>query len=184
MKFQIHAAEGMIDHVAQHAENGFVTSVRLQDGTVRFHKDGYTDLRGRFDYGPEDCRKFHDAIETEVMPIFRGALKRYPGWLESVDKDGLYFEQNNQELQVSGLNKGRFDVVLSDKSIFRYFELMLSRTNLFHAKAVQMHHFVEVNPDDYRPLFRSQQVRDDFNAGLAHLKASGGYQAIYDSYLK
>ena len=75
-------------------------------------------------------------------------------------------------------------MVLSDKSIFRYFELMLSRTNLFHAKAVQMHHFVEVNPDDYRPLFRSQQVRDDFNAGLAHLKASGGYQAIYDSYLK
>lgn len=28
-------------------------------------------MRGRFDYGPEDCRKFHDAIETEVMPIFR-----------------------------------------------------------------------------------------------------------------
>lgn len=119
-----------------------------------------------------------------AVVAFPGALKRYPAWLESVDKDGLYFEQNNQELQVSGLNKGRFDVVLSDKSIFRYFELMLSRTNLFHAKAVQMHHFVEVNPNDYRPLFRSQQVRDDFNAGLAHLKASGGYQAIYDSYLK
>ena len=28
-------------------------------------------MRGRFDYGPEDCHKFHDAIETEVMPIFR-----------------------------------------------------------------------------------------------------------------
>ena len=23
---------------------------RCSDGTVRFHKDGYTDLRGRFDY--------------------------------------------------------------------------------------------------------------------------------------
>jgi len=23
---------------------------RLGDGSVRFHKDGYTDLRGRFDY--------------------------------------------------------------------------------------------------------------------------------------
>ncbi len=115
---------------------------------------------------------------------FQGAAKRYPEWLGATQAAGLYFEQNNQELQVSGLNKGRFDVVLSDKSIFRYFELMLSRTNLFHAKAVQMHHFVEVNPNDYRPLLRSQQVRDDFNAGLAHLKASGGYQAIYDSYLK
>ena len=23
---------------------------RLADGTVKFHKDGYTDIRGRFDY--------------------------------------------------------------------------------------------------------------------------------------
>jgi oligoendopeptidase F len=27
--------------------------------------------RGRFDYTPEDCRKFHEAIETEVMPVLR-----------------------------------------------------------------------------------------------------------------
>ena len=27
--------------------------------------------RGRFDYTPEDCRRFHDAIETEVMPLLR-----------------------------------------------------------------------------------------------------------------
>jgi oligoendopeptidase F len=26
---------------------------------------------GRFDYTPEDCRKFHDAIEKEVMPVVR-----------------------------------------------------------------------------------------------------------------
>jgi oligoendopeptidase F len=25
----------------------------------------------RFDYSPEDCRRFHDAIETEVMPVLR-----------------------------------------------------------------------------------------------------------------
>jgi oligoendopeptidase F len=27
--------------------------------------------RGRFDYKAEDCRKFHDAIESEVMPVLR-----------------------------------------------------------------------------------------------------------------
>jgi oligoendopeptidase F len=27
--------------------------------------------RGRFDYTPEDCRKFHEAIEKEVMPVLR-----------------------------------------------------------------------------------------------------------------
>ncbi|MDB6028709.1 MAG: hypothetical protein JWM68_4932 [Verrucomicrobiales bacterium] len=28
--------------------------------------------RGRFDYTPEDCLKFHDAIEKEVIPVLRG----------------------------------------------------------------------------------------------------------------
>ncbi|MBI3880192.1 MAG: M3 family oligoendopeptidase, partial [Verrucomicrobia bacterium] len=28
-------------------------------------------MRGRFDYTPEDCVKFHDAIEREVMPVLR-----------------------------------------------------------------------------------------------------------------
>src|SRR5437899_1404421 len=27
--------------------------------------------RGRFDYTPEDCKKFHDAIEQEVIPLLR-----------------------------------------------------------------------------------------------------------------
>jgi polar amino acid transport system substrate-binding protein len=115
---------------------------------------------------------------------FPGALKRYPQWLTAVDKDGRYHEQNNQELQVLGLNKGRYDVVLSDRNIFHYFELQLANTSLFKAKAVNIHPFTSVNPDDYRPVFRSKQVRDDFNVGLAHLKASGRYQAIYDRYLK
>jgi polar amino acid transport system substrate-binding protein len=119
-----------------------------------------------------------------VVVAFPGALKRYPEWLTAVDQAGHYFEQNNQELQVTGLNKGRFDVVLSDKNIYRYFELQLTRNNLLRAKAVDLHSFTEADPNDYRPVFRSQQVRDDFNAGLVQLKASGRYQAIYDSYLK
>lgn len=28
-------------------------------------------MRGRFDYTPEDCRKFHNAIVSEVMPVLR-----------------------------------------------------------------------------------------------------------------
>ena len=32
--------------------------------------------RGRFDYSPEDCRAFHQAIETEVVPVMRKIQKR------------------------------------------------------------------------------------------------------------
>jgi polar amino acid transport system substrate-binding protein len=123
-------------------------------------------------------------LDGLVVVSFPGALKRYPQWLTAVDQAHHYFEQNNQELQVTGLNKGRFDVVLSDKNIFHYFELQLTRNSLFRAKAVDMQAFTTADPNDYRPVFRSKQIRDDFNLGLAHLKATGRYQTIYDSYLK
>jgi hypothetical protein len=55
---------------------------RLPDGTKRFHKDGYTDLRGRFDYasvsepGTESAERFailvlsnqNGALIREVTP--------------------------------------------------------------------------------------------------------------------
>jgi hypothetical protein len=31
--------------------------------------------RGRFDYTPEDCRKFHEAIEKEIMPVLRSCRR-------------------------------------------------------------------------------------------------------------
>ncbi|MGB4073370.1 substrate-binding periplasmic protein [Pseudomonas sp.] len=123
-------------------------------------------------------------IKGLSVVAFQGAAQRYPEWLAASQKDGLYFEQNNQELQVLGLNKARYDLVLSDRSIFRYFELLLERTTLFKAKSTEMHQFVEEDPQNYRPVFRDPQIRDDFNAGLAQLKASGRYQAIYDHYLE
>src|SRR5207249_11355300 len=31
---------------------------------------------GRFDYTPQDCREFHDAVETEFMPVVRQLQQR------------------------------------------------------------------------------------------------------------
>ena len=51
---------------------------RMQNGSVRFYKDGYTDLRGRFDYGSlstggiDQVRKF----SILVMSDTHGALVR------------------------------------------------------------------------------------------------------------
>ncbi len=114
---------------------------------------------------------------------FVGAAKRYPEWLDEVRKAGRYFEQNDQALQVLTLDRGRYDLVLSDRNIFRYFTLQLKLNRDFHPKAVSEHSFVELNPTDYRPLFRDSKIRDDFNAGLKHLKDSGRFEAIYQKYL-
>jgi len=51
---------------------------RLPDGTVRFHKDGYTDLRGRFDYASlsDDPNLTAQRYAVLVLDEQRGAVIR------------------------------------------------------------------------------------------------------------
>ncbi len=115
---------------------------------------------------------------------FQGASKRYPKWLEPVVKAGQYKELNNQELQVLTLGRERYDVVLSDRHIFHYFSNKLKREGRFTIDAVDEHIFHAADPNDYRPVFWDETVRDDFNKGLNHLRETGRYQQIYDYYLQ
>jgi len=59
------AFDGLFDELIQ---------IRSQIATNAGFKD-YRDYafraRGRFDYTPADCEQFHEAIESEVMPVFR-----------------------------------------------------------------------------------------------------------------
>jgi polar amino acid transport system substrate-binding protein len=87
-------------------------------------------------------------------------------------------------LQVFGLNRGPHDLLLSDRSMYRYVERLLERTTRFRAKGIAMHNFAEEDPQNYRPLLRDPQILDNFNAGLKQLTASGCYQAIFAHYLK
>lgn len=123
-----------------------------------------------------------DLAGLRVMS-FQGAAQRYPDWLGPVRQSGRYQEVNDQATQVKTLMLGRSDVVLSDRSIFRYFVLQLKRQG-GTVLPYEEHEFTTANPLDYRPVFRDPQVRDDFNQGLRRLKASGRYQAIFDKYLK
>lgn len=122
-------------------------------------------------------------LDGLTVVAFSGAVKRFPAWLEPVRRARRYTELNDQTLQVKTLMLGRYDVVLSDRSIFKYFSRQLKQEG-FEILPVDEHPFATVNPMDYRPVFRSKQVRDDFNAGLKHIKETGRYKAIYDRYLR
>lgn len=128
--------------------------------------------------------KSPDDLKGLTVIAFQGAAKRYPEWLSAVKNAGNYTEQNDQSIQVKTLEKGRYDVVLSDRNIYRYFALQITKQSGVKLKPVQEHRFVTLNPNDYRPVFRDKAIRDDFNAGLKHLKDSKRFQAIYDKYLK
>ncbi len=123
-------------------------------------------------------------LEGLLVTSFQGAINRYPKWLKKVQADYNYFEHNNQALQVLLLQKKRVDVILSDINIFKYYTAKLIKENGVKHKPVEIHNFVKLNLKDYRPIFRTKKIRDDFNEGLEYIKKTGKYKAIYDKYIK
>jgi polar amino acid transport system substrate-binding protein len=126
-----------------------------------------------------------DDLRGRSVMSFVGAARRYPDWLTPMARTPAYVESNHQTVQPLLLAMGRYDAVLCDRSIFRYFVLQQKKADPgFVMPEVVEHAFTRANPADYRPVFRDAAVRDDFNAGLAQLRKSGRYRAIYDKYLK
>ncbi|TWX64561.1 ABC transporter substrate-binding protein [Colwellia demingiae] len=126
---------------------------------------------------PSDLDSFHVAS-------FQGAEKRYPDWLKSVVEDNRFFGVSDQLKQVELLQRGRFDVVLCDRYIFRYFVNKIELIKELEISEIDEHNFITVDPMNYRPVFRDKKIRDDFNLGLSYLKESGEFQKIYNKYLE
>jgi len=114
---------------------------------------------------------------------FPGAIARFPDWLGPVNKAGRYSETNNQALQVRALQQSQYDVVLTDRYVFSYFTSMLEGHHV-SVDDVDVHRCLTPNPIYYPSVFRSKEIRDDFEEGLHYLKRTGRYQEIYDRYVK
>ncbi len=115
------------------------------------------------------------------MVAFQGATKRYPAWAEAAKKNGHYFETAQQHLQSKMLLTGRVDLVLSDRSIFKYFLRDALKEGEIQP-SIDVHSVFTEDPMNYRPLFHSQKIRDDFNEGLTQLISTGRLQELYDYY--
>tara|TARA_R110000787_G_scaffold160068_1_gene273823 strand:+ start:756 stop:1505 length:750 start_codon:yes stop_codon:yes gene_type:complete len=122
-------------------------------------------------------------LDSLTVVSFQGAEKRYPKWLQKVIEEKRFYGVSDQLTQVKLLQFNRYDVVLSDRYIFRYFVKQMKLMNVIEPSEVEEHQFTTINPTDYRPVFRDKQVRDDFNLGLKKLQDSGELQKIYDNYM-
>lgn len=123
-------------------------------------------------------------LDSLQVVSFQGAEKRYPYWLKKVAEEGRFFGISDQLSQVKLLHLGRYDVVLSDHYIFKYFVEQMKLMNIQKVYDVDVHKFTTAIPENYRPVFRDKEVRDDFNLGLKKLKESGEFQKIYNNYIK
>lgn len=91
----------------------------------------------------------------------------------------IYSEIANQETQIGMLYKNRVDVIVMDIYIFYYYKKM---TKLFKTEKPIVVHKI-FTPTNYKVAFTEKSVRNDFNEGLAALKASGKYDMIFKKYL-
>ncbi len=127
---------------------------------------------------PEDLKKL-------VVAGFIGAEKRYPEWLSKPSQEGTYSEKNDQSVQVELLLINRADAVLCDKDIFRYYANQFQKRSGYKGPIeIDEFYFTKEDPKNYRPVFRDQKIRDDFNLRLANLMKKKFDKAIYDKYLK
>ncbi len=96
---------------------------------------------------------------------------------DAVEKSPGYFELVKQKSQVAMMLKGRVDLTVIDIIIFQYWvkqagaDLSLFRYSpIFGDKTM------------YRLGFVDSQIRDDFDRGLATIKANGTYHDIFSRF--
>ncbi|UUZ55106.1 amino acid-binding protein [Massilia sp. H-1] len=79
-----------------------------------------------------------DDLAKPDRAVLSGRRQALPG-MAGQRQTGLshYYEQNDQALQVLTLDRGRYDVVLSDRNIFRYNTLQLKLNRSFQTEERQ-----------------------------------------------
>jgi polar amino acid transport system substrate-binding protein len=97
-----------------------------------------------------------------------------------------YQEVAKQSLQINLLMIRDVDFIIMEKNIFGYYwQKALSDPHLIRARSkltrpVQLHYLFE--PTEYRFVFATEKIRDDFNDGLKHIKINGLFDDIFKRY--
>jgi len=123
-----------------------------------------------------------DDLSGLRIAAFENAAIHYPDWLARVSEEEGYQELPDPRLQVKMLHAGRVDVMVADLYIVQHLTNELAAEGELEIKPTVIKKIAE--PWGYRPIFRSEAIRDAFNDGLAQITSSGRYQEVIDSYLK
>jgi polar amino acid transport system substrate-binding protein len=92
-----------------------------------------------------------------------------------------YSETTDQKKQTNMLLQSRTDLVIFDKSIFKYYMSELISEGTIN-KNIQVDMFDIIPPVRHSMIFHDKVLLKDFNDGLAILKKSGRFDEIYKQY--
>lgn len=125
-----------------------------------------------------------DDLKGKAVIAFQNAHKFLGAdFARAVAGNPDYKEMANQETQVLMLLLGRTDVAVMDESIFRFYrEKLIAEGKVPRSTEYEAFSLFSATP--YKAAFVDAKVRDDFNRGLAAIKRSGQYDAIYRKYIE
>lgn len=91
-----------------------------------------------------------------------------------------YFEKANQAIQIKMLFSERIDLIVLDINIFKYYRQ--NETEIDTSAPVTIHTLFP--PTFYKVSFLDEDLRDQFNDGLAELRRTGKYDEIIGRYIR
>lgn len=171
--------EGKLDGVIN-VKEGMLSSGFYSDVAITFQNVGISLAKNQI-----ICNQVSDLQELRVMAFQRAStiLGEEFGRMAQANKK-YYGEVAKQILQINVLLTGRVDVVVMEQNIFKYFhglaqeKHILSEANL--KEPVVVHNIFP--PTEYQFAFRTKRQRDDFNTGLAAIRANGIYPNLFKKY--
>lgn len=122
-----------------------------------------------------------DDLKDKSVAAFQMATK-YLGseYAEMAKSNPQYREKEERTTQIKLLYDGRMDAVIIDKNIFHYYTKDVA--NKVDVTQPLVYHNIFA-PNKYKVVFSDKVLRDDFNAGLKHLRETGQYKEIFNKYL-
>ncbi|WP_445946910.1 substrate-binding periplasmic protein [Shewanella sp.] len=160
-------------------KKGMLEGVFYSDIVIRFQNCAISLKRNKF-----ALTKMNDMQGKSIVAFQRAANLLGDEFAQMAKNNQGYSEISQQILQVYMLMKHRTDLVIMDKNIFIYYLKKSYQTGKLSAKEVQQaavcHNVFP--PTTYRFAFLSEQIRDDFNFGLAQIKQDGTLLAIETKY--
>jgi len=101
-------------------------------------------------------------------------------YIKAIENAADYQEMADQIKQIELLYIKRTQILILDLNILKHF--LYKHRELIYSKRYKIHRLFP--PKVYSAGFKSKAIRDQFNRGLAVIKANGKYQQILDKYLR
>ena len=114
-----------------------------------------------------------------TMVAWEGATKDLgPAFAEATAKSPKYAEMGDQKAQVKAFLDGKFQALIIDGTIFRYWKKVLGgKVSDFKFHALFGGH------TPFAVGFTDAAIRDDFNAGLKEIRQNGVYDVLFNRHI-